>query len=120
MLGSTFRTFTALLSEEEEAVFMMRCKAFEKNYKPGSKPPTPPRNFRTHWEFFCRREWQRVLCLFTLGAHSVICFPVPFTFQLPSILQVLKVTQSIHVHIQIQIHRGVAAHEFSEACRSCL
>ena len=74
MLGSTFRTFTALLSEEEEAAFMMRCRAFAKGYGPGSKPPAPPRNFRTHWEFFCRAEWQRALCLFTAG-HPLLESP---------------------------------------------
>ncbi len=30
ILGSIFRTFTSLLSEEEEAAFIMRCRAFAK------------------------------------------------------------------------------------------
>ena len=42
MLSSTFHTFTSLLSEEEEAAFMMRCRAFAKNYRAGDRPPHPP------------------------------------------------------------------------------
>ena len=75
MLGTTFKTFLTLHSDEEEAAFMIRCRHFAKQYKFGDRPPTPARNFKTHWEFFCRHEWQRVVCLFTIGKRfpSVLC-----------------------------------------------
>eukprot|EP00882_Tetradesmus_deserticola_P026906 GHRQ01029727.1.p1 GENE.GHRQ01029727.1~~GHRQ01029727.1.p1 ORF type:complete len:295 (+),score=71.27 GHRQ01029727.1:368-1252(+) len=67
MLVSVFKTGQSYMSDEEEAEFMQRCKAFADNYSPGDRPPAPARSFAMHWAQRCEQSWRRAFLLFGLG-----------------------------------------------------
>ncbi|KAK9807138.1 hypothetical protein WJX73_009866 [Symbiochloris irregularis] len=77
ILASIFKTYTSLISPEEQASFLAQCRQFALNYKPGDVPPKPPRSFHTHWETFCRAEWHRALTMFVVG---IVCFMLNIIF----------------------------------------
>lgn len=70
ILASIFKTYTSLISSEEQAVFIAQCCNFALCYKPGDVPPKPVRNFQFHWEVYCRPEWHRALAMFTIGVAT--------------------------------------------------
>eukprot|EP00882_Tetradesmus_deserticola_P005990 GHRQ01006307.1.p1 GENE.GHRQ01006307.1~~GHRQ01006307.1.p1 ORF type:complete len:324 (+),score=124.39 GHRQ01006307.1:417-1388(+) len=67
MLVSVFKTGQSYMSDEEEAEFMQRCRAFAYNYSPGDRPPAPARSFAMHWAQRCEQSWRRAFLLFGLG-----------------------------------------------------
>ncbi|WIA19221.1 hypothetical protein OEZ85_003861 [Tetradesmus obliquus] len=67
MLVSVFKTGQNYMSEEEEAEFMNRCKAFADSYGWGDRPPAPARSFAMHWAQRCEQSWRRAFLLFGLG-----------------------------------------------------
>jgi len=72
ILASILKTGKRYVSEEEEADFIWRCRAFNLNYVPGSRPPMPHRTFEQHWQHRCEGEWRRSFTLFTLGVPSFL------------------------------------------------
>ncbi|KAK9828657.1 hypothetical protein WJX72_001365 [[Myrmecia] bisecta] len=72
MLASTFKTYTSLLSEDQEAAFILQCRQFALRYKPGDRPPAPRRTFRKHWETRCQDEWRRALYMFVAGIGTFL------------------------------------------------
>lgn len=60
----------SLGSQEERAHFLARAAVFARNFRPGDRPPHPPRSLAKYWAAKCERSWRTAFGAFLAGGAS--------------------------------------------------
>eukprot|EP00879_Flechtneria_rotunda_P017857 GHRR01018717.1.p1 GENE.GHRR01018717.1~~GHRR01018717.1.p1 ORF type:complete len:321 (+),score=66.46 GHRR01018717.1:1528-2490(+) len=114
MLVSVIKTGQSYMSEEEEAVFMDKCRKFIANYRMGDRPPSPDRSFTMHWAQRCENSWRRAFMLFGMGipclfANLSVAAWIKFDTSRPAAV-LTTVIMGLSLAAMVHFHRKWTAH----------